>query len=255
MPYFPELAELTTESHPQRRRHPRCPLRTLAYVRLEDQANGGVIRDLTESGIAIQAVMPLETNREFRLSFDLLTPRLHVETAARVAWADTSGQAGIQFLGLALRTQRAIRDWLLRQMLSAAAITGRDSIFRSLEPQLIVSAESRPPIVIESAKEEVPSSPRIHWGTISISARSFSLFLDSVVLLCAILIFSISAIGVMGAMPEWPLAGGLFGISSLIFLAVYQLLFSELLWGATPGRRLALLASLPHADEPVTRFR
>ena len=117
---FPE-AELA----PRRRQYPRYTLRSLAYVKL-DQGNGGIVRDLTESGIAIQAVAPMQPGQEISLRFDLLSPRVRVETRGRVAWADSNGQSGIEFDPLPVRLQKCIRDWLLLQMLSAASVSGRD---------------------------------------------------------------------------------------------------------------------------------
>jgi len=255
MPYCAETAEVESPTHRHRRRRPRYPLRSLSYVKL-DQANGGIIRDLTESGIAIQSVAPLQPNREIKLSFDLISPRVRVETVGRVAWADSTGQGGIEFSGLPPRTQRALRDWLFFQMLSAASISGRDSIFHSIEPQLIMSAAPRPAIVIEPPPLRESELPRIAWGFFSLSTRTFSNFVDTVVLLCAILLFSISSLAVMGGLPAWPLAAAFFITTFLIFVAVYQLLFSDLLCGATPGRRLAILASMRSWDEePVQRFR
>jgi hypothetical protein len=255
MPYCVETAEAEPQTHPLRRRLPRYPLRSLSYVKL-DQANGGIIRDLTESGVAIQSVAPLQPNREIRLSFDLMSPRVRVETLGRVAWADPSGQGGIEFSGLTPRIQRALRDWLFFQMLSSASISGRDSMFHSLEPQLIMSSASRPAIVVELPQSEESELPRIAWGFFSLSARTFSTFVDTVVLLCAILLFSISSLAVMGGLPAWPLAAAFFITTFLIFVAVYQLLFSDLLCGATPGKRLAILASMRSWDEePVQRFR
>jgi hypothetical protein len=70
------------------------------------------------------------------------------------------------------------------------------------------------------------------------------------------LIFSVSSLAVMGGLPAWPLAAAFFITTFLIFVAVYQLLFSDLLCGATPGKRLATLASMRSWDEePVQRFR
>src|SRR5215813_13288136 len=136
MPYCAEPEATATQLDPRRRRCPRHALRSLAYVTL-DQGNGGIIRDLTDSGIAVQAVGALRAHQEVRLRFDLLSPRVRVETCGRVAWADPSGQAGIEFYEITPRTRRALRDWLLTQMLSAAALTGRDSIFAPLrEDQL-----------------------------------------------------------------------------------------------------------------------
>jgi hypothetical protein len=255
MSSWTETAELESRTHLQRRRHPRYPLRSLAYVKL-DQANGGIIRDLTESGIAIQAVAPLQANREVKVSFDLHSPRVRIEALGRVAWTDPSGQGGIQLSSLAMRTQRALRDWLFTQMLSAALISGRDSIFHSDEPQLILSAPSRPTIVVEPSLTEDAELARVSYGLLHFSARTFAIFVDTVVLLCAILLFSISSLTVMGGMPAWPLATALFCATFLIFVAVYHLLFSDMLCGATPGQRLAALAANRSSEEePVQRFR
>lgn len=255
MLYSPEIAEVDSQLQQQRRQQPRFPLRSLSYVKL-DQANGGIVRDLNQSGIAIQAVARLQPNREVKLSFDLLSPRVRVETVGRVAWSDSSGQAGIQFSSLNLRTQRALRDWIFTQMLSGASVSGRDSMFQALEPQLILSAASRPAIVFPPAAVTEQDSARVAWGSVSLSVKGFSIFVDTLVLLCAILLFSISSLAIMGGMPAWPLATALFFTTSLILIAVYQLLFSELYCGATPGKRLALLASAQSAhEEQIQRFR
>ena len=135
----------------RRRAHPRFPLRSLAYVRLEHN-NGGVIRDLAQSGIALQAVTPLRAGDELTLRFDLFFPRVRVEAQGRVAWADGTGQAGISFAGFPQRSQRAVRDWVFTQMLSAAAVSGRDSMFDALNAQLVLSAAARPAIIVPASE-------------------------------------------------------------------------------------------------------
>src|SRR5271169_4807371 len=88
-----------------RRRHYRHHIRTLAYVNL-DNGNGGIIRDLGDSGLAIQAVAPLLLNQQVFLRFELANPRVRVETTGRVAWVDPMGQAGVEFLTLSQRSAR-----------------------------------------------------------------------------------------------------------------------------------------------------
>lgn len=251
MAFSTEAAVCEAQVMPRRRAHPRITLRSLAYVKL-DHANGGIIRDLTESGIAIQAVGPLEAGQEVVLRFDLLSPRVRVETHGRVSWADPGGQGGIEFSGLPERMRQALRDWILTQMLSAAAISGRDSIFSDADTHLALSNAFRAPIVLPPAEVY---SPRISWGVFSFSQRSFSVFVDSLVLTCALLLFFVSALAVMGGFPAWPLSTALFLTTTTIFIAVYQLLFSDLLCGATPGRRLAALAIRPRSDDSLQRFR
>ena len=70
-----------------RRRHYRHQVQSLAYVNL-DQGNGGIIRNLGDSGIAIQAVAPLLINQQVFLRFELTNPRVRVEATGRVASVD-----------------------------------------------------------------------------------------------------------------------------------------------------------------------
>jgi hypothetical protein len=239
-------------THPRRRSQPRFPLHSLVYVRLENN-NGGIIRDLSESGIALQAVSPLQPGEEVGLHFDLFSPRVRVESRARVAWADESGQAGVRFTDLSPRVRRALRDWMLIQMFTAAAVSGRDSIFAPLDTQLVLSPAAMPAIALP------PLAPRlreIQWGMFDISTRTFSILVDTVVLICAILLFAISAIAVMGSLPPLPIAATLLTASAAIFVAVYHLIFSEPLCGPTPGKRLAQMAATADSgDFSVARFR
>ena len=255
-----EVLESEPEVRLLRRQQPRHTVRTLAYVKL-DQGNGGIIRDLTESGMAVQAVARLRPNQDVALSFDLMAPKVRVEGRGRVAWADASGQAGIQFVDLTPRARRALCDWLLLQMFATAVASGRHSIFAEHDRELMFSAAARPAIVVEPEIFPVAEElelPRFAWGWLSLSVRSFSIFVDALVLLCAVMLFSIASIAAMGGVPVWPLAVTLFLTAATIFVAVYQILFSTLLRGATPGRRLALLAAVQSQsgqDEQAQRFR
>src|SRR6266480_6575116 len=148
MSYCAEPAEIAIQVSPRRRRCPRQTLRTLAYVNL-DQGNGGIIRDLTDSGIAVHAVAALRPEQEVSLRFDLLSPRVRVETRGRVAWADPTGQAGIEFIAASPKVRRALRDWLLVQMFASAAASGRDSIFAPVrEDELTFSPILQAPILV-----------------------------------------------------------------------------------------------------------
>ena len=85
-----EVLESEPEVRLLRRLQPRHTVRTLAYVKL-DQGNGGIIRDLTESGMAVQAVARLRADQDVALNFELMAPKVRVEARGRVAWADASG--------------------------------------------------------------------------------------------------------------------------------------------------------------------
>jgi hypothetical protein len=258
MEYSADLLDPVSEVSPRRRRHPRLTLRSLAYVRLDD-GNGGIIRDLTESGIAIQAVARLRPGQEVILRFELLSPRVRVESRGRVAWANADGQAGIQFLGLSPRIGQALKHWQLTQMFQAATASGRDSMF-SAEPfvrDLAFSPQPRPAIAVEPCirLQSEAESPYLRWRFMKVSAKWLSIAVDSLLLLCAALVFAISSVLVMGGLPAWPIAAILFLTSSTIFVAVYQILFSEILCVVTPGQRLAQIAVGRQESQETQRFR
>ena len=263
----PEVLGSKSQPYPLRRDHPRYALRSLVYVKL-DHANGGIIRDLAESGVAIQAVAQLRPDDAVKISFELPSPRVRIQVMGRVVWSDAGGQAGIQFYDFLPRSRRALRDWLFIQLLATAAVCGNSSIFAPQplrhdggnidQNELNFSRAPREPITIATKADSAAKleSPRIALGFFSLSASRFSLCVDSLVVMCAILSFSITAIALMGEMPAWPLATALFVTASIIFAAVYQLLFSDLVCGATPGQRLAVLGASTSAQENQTqRFR
>jgi PilZ domain-containing protein len=240
--------------NPRRRSLPRYTLRSLAYVKL-DHANGGIIRDISERGVALQAVTPLSSGAVLMLRFDLLSPRVRIEVPGHVAWSDETGQAGVCFSGLPPRQVRALREWILIQIFSAAAVSGRDSIFAPMEDQMVLSAACRPAITVEP-----PLLPEavgdIRWWLFSFTAHTLSVLIDALVLVCAVLLFSVSSLAVMGGVPPWPLAVTLLFVVSTIFIAAYQLLFSEQLCGPTPGKRLARAAAADSRQDTYTqRFR
>src|SRR5437879_12505123 len=92
-----------------RRQHYRHAVSSLAYVRL-DQTNGGVIRDLGESGMAVQAVACLQAGPVVHLRFELLKPRIRIEARGLGAWADATGQAGLRFPELSTRIRQGMNE-------------------------------------------------------------------------------------------------------------------------------------------------
>lgn len=105
----------------QLRTHYRHELRTLTYVTL-DQANGGIVRNLTHEGIGAQLVAAVRPRQQLRVRFELRYPRLRVETRGEVVWATFSGQCGIRFLDLSPRVARQINEWVLGNLLEGADI-------------------------------------------------------------------------------------------------------------------------------------
>ena len=102
------------------RRLPRHVLwDTLAYVNL-DHANGGIILNLNEHGMAVQAAAPVHAPAPVHVNFQLPGTRTFVEAAGEVCWA-SAGHAGIQFVGLAEPERRKLKEALFDSLLTRCA--------------------------------------------------------------------------------------------------------------------------------------
>jgi hypothetical protein len=273
----------TQEDAPRKQRqHFRHALGALAYVRL-DHANGGIIRNISQSGVAIQAVGRLHVGQVVHLRFDLLRPKVRIDATGQVAWANEFGQAGISFLNLPPRPQRALKEWLMTDLLAAASelAPNKAPIFSPIEDDspndgLIVSAAPVPSIhVVATAQAEndvelaveVPAADeisaemplRFSWWPTDIPPRTFSGLIDSVVVISAVLLFSIIAIESTGIIPSILIAVAFAATLTVIFGAVYWFLFTRLT-GRTLGRTLAAIAAedlawMVKPDADTARFR
>jgi hypothetical protein len=224
-----------------RRRQYRQKLRTLAYIKL-DSGNGGVVRDVSETGIAVQVLRSFHSDQLVHVQLDLPNPRLRFEAEGRVVWIDSLGQAGLEFVDLAPRSRRLLKDWLFTQILADAhRVVGDDAA------ELLFSSAARPAIRLEETLpsfhpaplDAESSSVRLLW--FNVSALRFSRFVDGTVLLCAVLLFSLLALVLTDILPSWPFTVAFVLGAAIVFTTVYWLVFA--VWfGITPGRRLAELA-------------
>jgi hypothetical protein len=95
----------------ERRRCVRQKVNTPAFASF-DGVTGGMILDLSEEGMAMQAVTPLETSRRMAFNLSLGEPAAHLETTGYVAWADALGRAGVHFSDLPDEARARLREWL-----------------------------------------------------------------------------------------------------------------------------------------------
>jgi hypothetical protein len=251
------------------RRHFRQKIHNLAYINL-DYSNGGIIRNVSESGIAIQVVTPVEENQEVQVRFDLLNPRTRVEARGRVAWTDSSGQAGLEFLAITPRSRRQLKEWLFTQLLGAASQAAASASILlaphsdKLPAELTLSSATIP--VIQIAKKtpllEQPATAEAvsPWYPIPESPRTLGRMIDVLIVATAVLLFGVIALAMTNIFPAWPVGLALIAAATMVFTAVYWLLFVTWI-GLTPGSLLAGLASgvLSQNGEPETedipRFR
>jgi len=258
-----------------RRQHYRHDVSSLAYVRL-DQANGGVIRDLSESGMAVQAVACLEAGQAVHLRFELLKPRVRIEASGMVAWADATGRAGLRFLDLSPRMRQVVKEWVFTELLAAASELapnrapilglGEDEydglLFSAAPISAIRLTEAKPQRAAAGleAHDEAGEVPlRLSWWPTDISPRIFARVVDSMIVSSAVLLFSVIAIETTGVFPTWSVALGFAVPTTFVFGLVYRYLCA-ILTGMSVGRRLARLAAndmhwARKPQEEAPRFR
>ena len=259
-------APATTPS--PRRVHYRHPLSSLVYATLEN-GNGGILRNLSESGAAIQAVAALRPGQSLRMRFDLFHPKTRIDVQARVSWANSTGQAGVAFTEVTPQLRRQLNAWIF------------DNLLRSLEPaapiltssastdELILSPAGRPAIRVASGSlapafagaSAGTAEPHlsISWWPQPVSFRSLAKMIDVLVLLSAVLLFFCVFLAIAQTIPPWPATAALIAGVAGFFTALYWWICA---WVGceTVGVQLAKIA-LPESArstlprEPQPRFR
>ncbi len=104
----------------ERRSRPRHAPKSIAYVKV-GETNGGVIIDLSESGMSIASVEPLQENSNPLLRFEL--PRIDrtFEVSAELVWeADSKTKAGLRFVSLSVDERVHIRNWIKDELFAEA---------------------------------------------------------------------------------------------------------------------------------------
>lgn len=111
MPDTFEHAEMSPQT-PNRRSHERQTIRSLAYIEL-DEGNGGIVLNISEDGMAVQAVMGLVEDHLPNMRFQLSNSKTWVETGGQIVWKSESRKtAGLQFVGLPEEARNQIREWI-----------------------------------------------------------------------------------------------------------------------------------------------
>lgn len=271
-----------TSTARQTRSQYRHELRTLTYVTL-DQANGGIVRNLTHGGVGVQAVGALRPQQQLRLRFELRSPRLQVETRGEVMWSTSYGQCGIRFLDLSPRTSRQIQEWIFGNLLEGISLHADRAMFaepalRLPRPSLTSGlgnpcAEGEDDGLIVSSSPlrviELPHSPEpalrsfaydtaeddsvpLDWLTEPLSASGLTWTINALVVVASLLLFALVFLSVTHEAPPWPVF-----IAGVFFVPAMYWGFFQMFGGSSLGARLARLASdADDDDEPAAaRFR
>ena len=101
---------------PERRSHRRRRVLSLEYIDL-GSFNGGILLNLSEGGLYVQAVAGLSNDDLPELSFRLPDSTYVVKTNAQIAWTGESRKdAGIQFVDLPEEARLKIREWVALEL-------------------------------------------------------------------------------------------------------------------------------------------
>jgi TonB family protein len=122
-----EPLQAASPSHiPERRSQPRRRVLSLEYLDLGD-SNGGIILNISEGGMYIQAVASLSADELSDLSFRIPDSGYQIETSGKIVWVGESKKdAGIQFANLPEEARLKLREWV------AAEYPAREE-FRQIE--------------------------------------------------------------------------------------------------------------------------
>jgi TonB family protein len=135
----------------ERRGNSRHAPNSLSYVHL-DETNGGILINLSEGGLAVQAAMSVMEDELSRVRLQMPLSTTWLEASARVVWtSDSRRTLGIQFVNLMDSDRAQLREWL-----ASEAKTGEPSSAVVLPPSespLQIPIEDEIPIkTIRSAR-------------------------------------------------------------------------------------------------------
>jgi len=243
------------------RLHYRHPIHSLVYVIL-DEGNGGIIRNLSQSGAAIQAVGALRTGQTLRMRFDLLNPKTRFDVRAVVSWANPSGQAGVRFTEMPRPVCRQLNDWIFANLLRGLELALPVFPLPGDPDDLILSASARPAIRVGLAVPRAIATPVNHaislpWWPLPMTCGTLAKVMDTLILLSASLMFFCAFMSVARELPAWPLTV-MVGIGVCGFFTALYLCLGTWLGCGTPGVQLAKVAMRESESAPRekrSRFR
>jgi hypothetical protein len=119
--------------------------------------NGGIVLNISEGGLALQAVAELGDDELPKMRFEFSQFQTWVEAEGEIVWkSDSKKTAGVRFVGLPLEARHKIQTWLLStNEESRAATPSLDS--ENQEFTIPVSEKVNPIPIATSASENVLS--------------------------------------------------------------------------------------------------
>jgi hypothetical protein len=97
---------------------------SFSCIELEDD-NGGIILDISERGLSLQAVRSLTDDQVPHIRFQLSESRPWIETRGRIAWISASKKAaGLEFIELLEEARSQINHWISLELQLNESVDG-----------------------------------------------------------------------------------------------------------------------------------
>lgn len=100
---------------PDRRRSQRQKVEALVYLQFGIAQLPGLILNISQHGLSLQAPEPLPAVAEVPLRFVLPGSSHMIEGTGEVIWADDEGRAGMLFSRLTAISRKHLKNWLTKQ--------------------------------------------------------------------------------------------------------------------------------------------
>jgi len=112
----------------------RHQVKSLAYLDIGAD-NGGIVLNISESGLAVHAVSVLPPDPTVDLRLQLHKSCKRLETRAKVAWiSETKKEAGVEFIDLPEEARLEIKEWLALENLEPLYIAREKQTFQAQPP-------------------------------------------------------------------------------------------------------------------------
>ena len=142
----------------ERRKTPRTSVRKLAYVNFEPYNIGGVITEISASGLGFHTVAPLQQGGTLRFSL-VFSGMKQLESVGEIVWTDSSRKiGGVRFVVLPSNAADEITKWLTNSASANSSQIGAES-----EASLVSAPDTLIPVTSfeepEKARTPAAASP------------------------------------------------------------------------------------------------
>lgn len=124
--------------------------------------NGGVILNISETGMAVATADPLAVNDSFAcIRFQLPSSGQSIEVSAQIVWlAESKKSAGVRFVDLAAEVRNQISNWISSERQAPECEASTPALVENLLPAIVESLPEEPTGSVLPEQDE-PSLPEL----------------------------------------------------------------------------------------------